>query len=65
MTLGSDTHPGIRDGEVGLRNLGGSDVLDRIALMLGSGSIEGILQLHIGIQRIILRSGLLLGNTII
>jgi hypothetical protein len=65
MTLGSDTHPGIRDGEVGLRNLGGSDILDRIALMLGSGSIEGILQLHIGIQRIILRSGLLLGNTII
>ena len=65
MTLGSDTHPGIRDGEVGLRNLGGSNILDRIALMLGSGSIEGILQLHIGIQRIILRSGLLLGNTII
>ena len=65
MSLGSDTHPGIRDGEVGLRNLGGSDVLDRIALMLGAGGIEGILQLHIGIQRIILRSGLLLGNTII
>ena len=65
MALGRDTHPGIRDGEVGLRNLGGSDILDRIALMLGSGSIEGILQLHIGIQRIILRSGLLLGNTII
>ena len=65
MALGSDTHPGIRDGEVGLRNLGGSDILDRIALMLGAGGIEGILQFHIGIQRIILRSGLLLGNTII
>ena len=65
MALGSDTHPGIRDREVGLRNLGGSNVLDRIALVLGAGGIEGILQLHIGIQRIILRSGLLLGNTII
>ena len=65
MSLGSDTHPGIRDGEVGLRNLGGSDILDRIALVLGAGGIESILQLHIGIQRIILRSGLLLGNTII
>ena len=65
MTLGSDTHPGIRDREVGLRNLGGSDILDRIALVLRAGSIESILQLHIGIQRIILRSGLLLGDTII
>ena len=65
MALGSDTHPGIRDREVGLRNLGGSDILDRIALVLGAGGIESILQFHIGIQRIILRSGLLLGNTII
>ena len=43
MTLGSDTHPGIRDGKVGLRNLGGSDILDRIALVLGAGGIESIL----------------------
>ena len=37
MALSSYTHPGIRDGEVGLRNLSGSDILDRIALVLRAG----------------------------
>ena len=65
MTTGGDTYPGIGNREVGLGDFGHGDVLDRVPLSLRTGGIKGILQLHIGIQRIILRRSLLLGHTII
>ena len=65
MSLGGNTHTGIGNREVGLRHLGHGDVLDGVSLCLRTGGIQGILQFHIGIQRIILRRSLLLGHTII
>ena len=65
MTSGGNTYPGIRYREVGLCNLGYSNILDRIALCLRTGGIQRILQFHIRIQRIVFRRSLLLRHTII
>ena len=65
MALGGNPNTSIGYREIGLRNLGHSNILDRIALGLRAGSIKSILQLHIRIHRIILRRSFLLGDTII
>ena len=65
MALGDNPNTSIGYREIGLRNLGHSNILYRIALGLRAGSIKSILQLHIRIHRIILWRSLLLGDTII
>ena len=65
MALGGNPNTSIGYREIGLRNLGHSNILDRIALGLRTGSIESILQFHIRIHRIILRRSFLLCYTII
>ena len=65
MTLGGDAHPCVGDREVGLLHLGHGNAFDRIPLMLVGRRIQRIVQQHIGVHRIVLRRGLLLGDTII
>ena len=60
--LYSDAH--IRQGEVGVLGLCDGDRLQRVAL-LTVHCVEGIVQFHVGIERIVLRTVLFLTHTII
>ena len=65
VTLGLDAEAHIRQREVGIGGLGDGNALYRVAFMLVDGRIECIVQLHIRIQRVILRTCLLLGNRVV
>ena len=64
MALGLDAEAHVRQREIGAGRLGNRDVLDRVALMTGR-HLQGVVQFHVGIQRIIFRTGFLLGHRII
>ena len=65
MTLVLYAHTNVRQREVGLRYLCHGYTLYRVALLSRAGCIESILQLHIGVERIILRRRLLLCNRVV
>ena len=64
VTLGLNAETNVGQREVGRGRLGHGNVLYRVALLL-AGSFEGVIQLHIRIQWIILRLGYLLGNRVV
>ena len=65
MALGGNADTSVGDGEVGVGHLRHGDVLDGVALVLRASCVESVLQLHVGVERIVLRRGLLLGHAII
>ena len=65
MPFGLDAHPHVRQREVGIGGLGHGDALYGVTLILTACSIQGILQFHIRIERIVLRTGFLLGDGIV
>ena len=64
VPLGLDAEAHVRQREIGAGSLGYRDVLDRVALMTGR-HLQGVVQFHVSIQRIIFRSGFLLGHRVI
>ena len=64
VTLGLDVEAHVGQREVGRRGLGDGNVLYRVALLL-VGGIEGVVEVHIGVQRIILRLGDFLGDRVV
>ena len=59
------SHPHIRQREVCVCRLRDGNVLKRIALMSIFHRVQGFLQTHIGIQRIVLRAVLILRHRVI
>ena len=64
VTLGLDAETHVRQREVGIGGTRHGNALDGVALM-GSHGVQGIVQLHVSIQRVVLRPGLFLRNRII
>ena len=65
MPFGLDAHPHVRQREVGIGGLGHGNALYGVTLILTACSIQGILQFHIRIERIVFRTGFLLGDGIV
>ena len=58
-------HPHIREREVGVGGAGDGNRLNAVALMVAACSIEGVAQTHVGIQRVVLRTRLLLRHRVV
>ena len=65
VTLGFQTPTHVGKGEVAILRLRDGNRLDTVALVLVGGGIEGIVQSHVGIQRIIAWTGLLLRHRVV
>ena len=65
VTLGLDAEAHVGQREVGTGGLGNSDVLNGVAVMCVKCRLQSLVQLHIGVQRVIFGTCLLLGNRIV
>ena len=64
VTLRLDTDAGVGKREIARHVLGDGNRLDAVALA-GTGGIEGILEIHVGIQGVVLRAHLVLADGVI
>ena len=65
VTLGGDSYPCVGDGEVGIGDLSHGDALYGVALVSRSSRVECVLEFHVGVHRVVLGRGLLLGDAVI
>ena len=65
VALGLDAKAHVRQREVGAGGLGHGNALYGVALLLVGCSVESVVQCHIGIQRIVLGFGNLLGDRVV
>ena len=65
VTLGLDAHTHVGEGEVGVGHLGDGYRLDGVLLMLVGGTLQGIIEFHVTVERVILGAGLRLRDGVI
>ena len=65
VALGLNAHAHVGQREIGVGGLGHGDALYRVALLTVRGSVQSILQSHVCVQRIVLRTELFLLHTVI